>query len=222
MADHPRSPRNFIAAQPKMLAHNHFRLQHIFTETSDGLHRSPSRKASDSAQAIGGAMTRATATALVLLLASPSDLIAVDAHKAAYAGGTIARLNASKARIPGHVDLNGADHMLFVADRRPHAHQPLRIQYAAIQDLEFGQRAGRRVATAVAATALFGSIGLMTLSSKRRVHYLTIAYADPDGTNQVAIFELGKGIVRPTLATLEERSGKAVEYQNEEARKWSR
>jgi hypothetical protein len=38
----------------------------------------------------------------------------------------------------------------------------------------------------------------------------------------VAVIELGKDIVRTTLAIVETRSGKQIEYQDEEARKSSR
>jgi len=37
--------------------------------------------------------------------------------------------------------------------------------------------------------------------------------------DQVAVFELGKDIVRTTLPIIETRSGKKIEYQDEEARK---
>lgn len=72
--------------------------------------------------------------------------------------------------------------------------------------------------TAVAATVLLGPIGLLSLLSKKRKHYLTIAFKDESGMDQVAIFELGKDIVRTTLPIVETRSGKKIEYQDEEAR----
>ena len=55
--------------------------------------------------------------------------------------------------------------------------------------------------------------------SKKRRHYLTIEYTDQGGAAQAAIFELGKDAIRTTLKTIEVRSGKKVEYEDEEARK---
>ena len=51
-------------------------------------------------------------------------------------------------------------------------------------------------------------------------HHLTITFLDEECRSQVVILELGKDIVRSTLSTLEERSGKPIEYRDEEARKW--
>jgi hypothetical protein len=98
----------------------------------------------------------------------------------------------------------------------------LRVEYTAIQHVEFGQTARRRVKAAIGASALFGPIGLVALRSKQRAHYLTIAYRDEIGVNQAVVLELGKSVVRDTLAIVEARSGKAIEYQDEEARKWSK
>src|SRR3989442_3379351 len=86
-------------------------------------------------------------------------------------------------------------------------------------DLEYGQKAGRRVGTAVATTVLFGPIGLLSLLSKKRNHFLTIGFKDDADKDQVVVLELGKDIVRTTIPIIETRSGKKVEYQDEEAKK---
>ena len=78
--------------------------------------------------------------------------------------------------------------------------------------MEYGQKAGRRVAVAVMVSPL-------ALFSKKRNHYLTITYKDKAGMEQAGVFELGKDIVRTTLAVLELRSKKQIEYQDDEARK---
>jgi hypothetical protein len=82
----------------------------------------------------------------------------------------------------------------------------------AITGLEYGQKAGRRVAVAVL-------ISPLALFSKKRNHYLTITYNDAAGKEQAAVFELGKDVVRTTLKILEVRSGKSLEFQDDEARK---
>jgi hypothetical protein len=149
-------------------------------------------------------------------------LLAVEKHKAAYAGGTIARLNGEGRPIGGRIDMSDPDRFVFVADEPPLASLPLRVEYAAIHHVEFGQTARRRVTTAIGASALFGPIGLFALRSKQRAHYLTIAYRDDVGASQAIVLELGKRVVREALAVIEARSGKAVEYQDEEARKWNK
>lgn len=60
---------------------------------------------------------------------------------------------------------------------------------------------------------------LPILFSKKRRHYLTIEYQDEQGHAQAAIFEVGKDAIRTVLKTLEVRSGKQVEYEDEDARK---
>ena len=66
---------------------------------------------------------------------------------------------------------------------------------------------------------LLSPVGLFLLFSKKRKHYLTINFKDAAGKDQAVVFELGKEIVRTTLAILEARTGKQIQYQDEEARK---
>ena len=96
------------------------------------------------------------------------------------------------------------------------------IPYSQIIDIEYGQKAGRRVGAAVATAILISPVGLFLLFSKKRKHFVTIGYKDNDGKEQVAVFELGKDIIRTTLSILEARSGKKIEYQDEEAKKSSK
>jgi hypothetical protein len=46
----------------------------------------------------------------------------------------------------------------------------LMIPYARIIDMEFGQKAGRRVGAAIGTSLLLGPIGLVTLFSKKKNH----------------------------------------------------
>jgi hypothetical protein len=91
----------------------------------------------------------------------------------------------------------------------------LEIPYDKVDSLEYGQKAGRRIGVAVVINPLF-------ILSKKRRHFLTLGYTDVDGKQQAAVFELGKDVVRVTLATLEARTGRKIEYQDEEARKSGR
>ncbi|MFM8532143.1 MAG: hypothetical protein ACKOEC_00875 [Acidimicrobiia bacterium] len=62
----------------------------------------------------------------------------------------------------------------------------------------------------------------VALFSKKRKHFLTVSFTDAAGKDQAAVLELGKDIVRTTLTIVETRSGKKIEYQDEEARKAGR
>jgi hypothetical protein len=49
-----------------------------------------------------------------------------------------------------------------------------------------------------------------------------IGFKEDADKDQVAVIELGKDIVRATLPIVDTRSGKTIEYQDEEARKAGR
>jgi hypothetical protein len=139
--------------------------------------------------------------------------------KAAYVGGTLAQFQYATDRVEGRLDLRGAGHFLFTPDRNPTEGRGVRIAYESIQDLQFGQKVRRRLVTTMGAAALAGPLALLTRPASRR-HYLTITFLDEERRSQVVILELAKEIVRATLSTLEARSGKPIEYQDHEARKW--
>jgi hypothetical protein len=92
------------------------------------------------------------------------------------------------------------------------------VPYDRINSLEYGQKAGRRVGAAIG-LAMINPAGALMLFSKKRRHYLTIGYLDADNKQQAAVFELGKSVIRPTLRELEVKTGKKVEFEDEEARK---
>ena len=168
-------------------------------------------------------MRRLTAATLaIVLMTEAAALLAVDGDKAAYFGGTHAAYAGAKDPIEGELNTRLEEALILRPTKKDFAGQDLQIPYQQILDIEYGQKAGRRVGAAVATTVLLGPIGLVTLFSKKRKHYLTIGYTDQSGKEQVAVIELGKDIVRTTLAIVETRSGKKIEYQDEEARKASR
>jgi hypothetical protein len=87
-----------------------------------------------------------------------------------------------------------------------------RVSYDSIDLLEYGQKVDRRYLAAVVISPLF-------LLSKAREHFLTIGYTDEDGRHQAMIFRVNKADIRGALVTLEARTGRRVEFQDEEARK---
>lgn len=151
-------------------------------------------------------MKRTLSTLTLIIFAAQAGLLALDSKKAQYIGGTVSSL---KEKAEGRLSTAGEEAVTFTPDK--HA-APVHIPYADISELEYGQKAGRRVGMAIL-------ISPLALFSKKRKHYLTISYTDAAGKDQAAVFELGKDIVRTTLKILETRSGKDVQFQDDEARK---
>jgi hypothetical protein len=90
-----------------------------------------------------------------------------------------------------------------------------RIEYGKINSIEYGQTVSRRYAAAVL-------ISPVLLLSKSRKHFVTVGYADTESRQQALVFRVEKGDIRSVLASLEARTGRRVEYQDNEARKGSR
>jgi hypothetical protein len=166
--------------------------------------------------------TRLIAVILAVVLFTEATGLSIGSKNAAYFGGTITMFDNVTAPIEGRLDTTNPDQLVFVAIDKKSAGKSFSIPYGRIIDLEYGQKAGRRVGTTVATAVLFGPVGLLPLLSKKRKHYLTVSFKDESGKDQVAVIELGKNIVRSTLPIVETRSGKKVQYQDEEARKSGR
>jgi hypothetical protein len=164
-------------------------------------------------------LSKFIAGVLVVLVLGEHVAFAIDARNAAYCGGTITTLGDAKDPVEGRLDTTNEEALIFAPSDKDFAGKTVSIPYSGIVDLEYGQKAGRRVGAAVATTVLLGPIGLVSLFSKKRKHFLTIGFKDDAGKDQVAVLELGKDIVRTTLAIVQTRSGKQIEYQDDEARK---
>jgi len=114
----------------------------------------------------------------------------------------------------------GAEAVLNTADENAVGFTDWKVPYKSVTGLSYGQHAGRRVGATVALGVTTLGIGaLPMLFSKKRRHYLTIEYTDDAGKPQAAIFEVGKNAVRTALKTLEVRTGKKIEYEDDDARK---
>jgi hypothetical protein len=125
------------------------------------------------------------------------------------AGGTIAEV---PAKTRGRLDLTGADALFLRCDK---LEIELRIDYRKVSTLEYGQNVSRRYAAAII-------ISPVLLLSKSRRHFVTLGYLDADGRQQALVFRVEKGDIRAVLASLEARTGKRVEYQDNDARKGSK
>jgi hypothetical protein len=126
--------------------------------------------------------------------------------KAQFMGGTLAGVSAkSSARL----DLTSAEALVFRCGQTE-----LRIPFQKINTLEYGQTVSRRYAAAVL-------ISPVLLLSKSRKHFVTIEYLDGEGRQQALVFRVEKGDIRPVLSSLQARTGRRVDYQDDEARKGS-
>jgi hypothetical protein len=130
-------------------------------------------------------------------------LAGVGSDKTSYVGGTESQVQEGE----GAASIGNEKEFVY-----EYANGQLIIPYDQVTDLEYGQRAGRRVGLAIAVNPLL-------LLSKKRRHFLTIGWKDQQSKQHAAVFELGKSIIRRTITTLEEKTGKKVEYQDDDARK---
>lgn len=160
---------------------------------------------------------------LLSFVVNATALAGLGSKKAAYQGGTTKDKDFPGAKEGVEGTLNTGDEKELKFDYELNkAKKTYTIPYNQVIDVEYGQKAGRRVGAAVATAILISPAGLFLLFSKKRKHFVTIGYKGEDGKDQVAVFELGKDIVRTTLAVLEARSGKKIQYQDEEAKKSSK
>ncbi|MBK6589859.1 MAG: hypothetical protein IPG22_16350 [Acidobacteria bacterium] len=164
-----------------------------------------------------------TSLILISLFATSSVFAGIDSKGAAYQGGTTKDKDFPGMKKPaeGKLDLDNTKELVF-SYKLNKVEKTYSIPYDQMIDLEYGQKAGRRVGAAIGSAILLGPIGLFLLFSKKRKHFVTIGYKGTDGKEEVAIFELGKDIIRTSLPILEARSGKKIEYQDDEAKKSSK
>jgi len=145
-------------------------------------------------------MNRSLSIVLIACFCFEALWAGVDSQKTMYVGGTVSSIKEQTEGVS-----STSDEKVFLFD---YGQGKLLITYDRIESLEYGQKVGRR-----------GGIVSRWFITKKRKHYLTIGYKDENGQGQGVVLELSKDIVRVTLATLEARSGRKIEYQDEEARK---
>ncbi len=135
----------------------------------------------------------------------PPLLLAGDlGSRAQYVGGTVAGL---PSKSEGNINTTDEGFLLFRTK-----HDLVRIPYDKINTIEYGQRVNRRYVAAIL-------ISPVLLLAKKRKHFLTVGYTDEHGRQQAVVFEVRKGGVRSVLVSLEAKTGRKVEFQDEEARK---
>ena len=147
---------------------------------------------------------------ILLAMCAQLAFAGLGSDKTKYIGGTVSAL---KEGAEGKSSAKDEKVFIFTTDGKEGGR--VEIPYDKVDSLEYGQKAGRRVGVAFVVNPIF-------IFSKKRRHFLTLGYTDADGKQQAAVFEMGKDVIRVNLATLEARTGKKIEYQDEEARKSGR
>ncbi len=150
-------------------------------------------------------MRRATALLLACIFFFNFTAFAgIGSDKTAYVGGTENQIkDGTEGKSSAKDDKN------FVFEYKG---GELTIPYDQVDDLEYGQKAGRRLGLAL-------TISPWLLLSHKRKHFLTIGWKDSQDKQHAVVLEIGKSVVRTTIATLEARTGKKVDFQDDEARK---
>ncbi len=153
----------------------------------------------------GGVLVRAVCLVLIgALLTEPAAPASVSGKEVMYVGGTIAGLPEATL---GRLETSNEKLLIFESPKGR-----FEIAFENITSLEYGQKAGRRVAVAIL-------LSVWALFSKKRKHFLTIGFNDKEDKPQGVVLEIPKGTAKSTITIIEVRSGKKVEYESEEAKK---
>ena len=129
---------------------------------------------------------------------------AVRGEEVLYLGGTISAIPEYQK---GILDTSGDTTLVFRWDKGQWG-----VPYERIRRMEYGRKVGRRVAAAVAATAVT-PVGPVFLISKKKKHFLSLEIEDETGETGAAVFELSKKNYEGIIADLETKTGLQLEYQ---------
>jgi hypothetical protein len=141
---------------------------------------------------------------LVMLALLPLLQAGDTGSRVLYVGGTVAGVpNKCQLRI----NVVEADALTVTSKA-----SSFQIPYGEVNTIEYGLRVSRRYLEAVLISPVF-------LVAKKKTHFLTIGYTDAEGRQQAMVLQVGSGEIRSLLVSLEARTGRRVEYQDEEARK---
>jgi hypothetical protein len=124
--------------------------------------------------------------------------------RAHYVGGTGAAFIPKSDVV---IEVTGDENLVFECKGAS-----LQVPYSSVNVLEYGQKVDRRVAEAIL-------ISPILLLAKRRTYFLTIGYTDIEGHQQAAVFRVSSGDIRILLVSLEAKTGRKVEYQDDDARR---
>jgi hypothetical protein len=146
-------------------------------------------------------------TAVFVFLMVLPMLAAEPGARVEYVGGTVGTI---RSNAEGRMDLTGAETIVLRLDDRS-----IQVPYDRINMIEYGQKVDRRYAEAILISPLM-------LLAKKRKHFLTVGFTDSEGHQQAVVLRVHKRDVRSVLVGLEAKTGRKVEFQDEEARKAGR
>jgi hypothetical protein len=129
------------------------------------------------------------------------------ASRAECVGGTVSEVRAGDV---GALDVSDERYLAFFGRKRQY-----RVPYDRVRLLEYGQTVNRRLVMGAVISPMF-------LLAKSRKHFLSISFLDEEGRGQALVFRVDKQDIRALLLSLEVRTGRKVEFQDEEARKAGR
>lgn len=140
---------------------------------------------------------------MLIVLACSVLVAGGNGGRAEYVGGTISQIPAG---CEGRMQAVDTQYLVFYSGKAS-----WRVPYNRINLIEYGQKVDRRYIAAVLVSPLF-------LLAKKRQHYLTVGYSDDEHQQQAMIFKVSKDDIRSILVSLEARTGRRVEYQDDDAR----
>jgi len=142
--------------------------------------------------------------AVPILLSGLAKSGVEEGAEADYLGGTVGGIRPGSE---GRASTTDPEAFLFTSKG-----VTVKVPYARINLIEYGQKVDRRLLEAI-------FISPLMILSKKRQHFLTVGFEAEDGQQQAMLFKVSKSHIRAMLVSLEARTGRKVTYQDEEARK---
>lgn len=144
---------------------------------------------------------------LAVFVAAP--LFAVSKHEAAYVAGTTTAILKDASGTISTED-RAALKFHWESDK---GFGDWSLPYDKITAVSYSQQVGRGLGSNVALGV--STLGVGNMLSKKRRHFVTIDFVDPEGQRQTATFEVGKDAIQNLLTTVEKRTGKKIINQDE-------
>jgi hypothetical protein len=142
---------------------------------------------------------------LAVLALSPLLQAGDTGSRVLYVGGTVPGV---QNKSQGRIDIGSQDDSLSLTIRT----NSFLVPYKDVNTLEYGLHVSRRYVEAIFISPMF-------LLAKKRAHFLTIGYTDSAGQQQAIVLQVGGGEIRSLLVSLEAKTGRKVEFQDEDARR---
>ena len=141
---------------------------------------------------------------LALLVITPLLQAGDTGSRVQYVGGTVAGIH---QKSQGRIEVSGSDALSLTLDG-----SSIAVPYRDVNTIEYGLHVSRRYVEAILISPMF-------LLAKKRSHFLTIGFTDQGGQQQAVVLHVGSGDIRALLVSLEAKTGRRVEYQDEDARR---